>query len=424
MRDRRWSIECGWGALLLEAVLPACSMRVAEGLRGLPGWVLGWVGGSAGAGQVQVRVGEAVAGGSAGLRLPAWVLVGAAMVYGLSVAYFAGRLGWGLWRTRGMRLRGESTYLSDGGAVGRMGHPEKAPRFAVRASGEVAGPVTVGFWRGVVLLPRGYLERVAAEDLQVVLAHEGAHVRRRDFLKNAVYGFVTLPVAFHPALWGTRRRMAESREMVCDAAAAEAVAGRERYAGSLLRLASLQVAGTPERMLHAIGIFGFYGSADANSFERRVMNLTEKRVTMTSARRAVMAVVCAVMGLGTCATAVALRVGVPVGQQSASEPGAPGQGARGPARVSGGVMAGQVLSKVNPTYPVDAKQEGISGTVVLHAIIGKEGAVENLQVVSGPEKLRTSALDAVRQWTYKPYVLNGQPVEVDTTITVTYSLAP
>jgi outer membrane biosynthesis protein TonB len=64
----------------------------------------------------------------------------------------------------------------------------------------------------------------------------------------------------------------------------------------------------------------------------------------------------------------------------------------------------------------------MNGTIVMDARIGKDGAIEKLRVVSGPEEFRKSSLDAVRQWTYKPYLLNGQPTAVDTTITVNYSL--
>ena len=87
-------------------------------------------------------------------------------------------------------------------------------------------------------------------------------------------------------------------------------------------------------------------------------------------------------------------------------------------------MAGSLLTHVNPVYPATARKAKIQGSVVLHAVIGKDGAITNLQTVSGPEELRQSANEAVRQWTYKPYLVNGEPVEVDTTITVNYSLAP
>ena len=80
--------------------------------------------------------------------------------------------------------------------------------------------------------------------------------------------------------------------------------------------------------------------------------------------------------------------------------------------------------KVMPVYPPAAKKAKIEGTVVLSAVIGDDGNIKNLQVVSGPNELQQSTLDAVRQWTYKPYLLNGDPVEVKTTVHVVYTLRP
>ena len=94
---------------------------------------------------------------------------------------------------------------------------------------------------------------------------------------------------------------------------------------------------------------------------------------------------------------------------------------KGPARISGGVMAGSILEKTQPVYPPIARAAHVSGAVVLHAIIGKNGAIQNLSVISGPEMLRASALEAVGHWRYKPYLLNGEPTEVDTTITVNFN---
>ncbi|HMC31677.1 MAG TPA: energy transducer TonB [Candidatus Angelobacter sp.] len=92
-------------------------------------------------------------------------------------------------------------------------------------------------------------------------------------------------------------------------------------------------------------------------------------------------------------------------------------------RVSGGVTAGNLLRRVEPVYPPLAKTARIQGQVILHAVISKSGSIENLQVMSGHPMLVQSALDAVRQWKYKPYILNGEPVEVDTTVTVNYNLS-
>ncbi len=91
-------------------------------------------------------------------------------------------------------------------------------------------------------------------------------------------------------------------------------------------------------------------------------------------------------------------------------------------RISQGVTRGLLVHRVEPTYPTLAKAARVQGTVVLTAIISKEGEIENLQLVEGHPMLVPAALSAVKQWRYKPYLLNGQPVEVETTITVTFNL--
>jgi protein TonB len=92
-------------------------------------------------------------------------------------------------------------------------------------------------------------------------------------------------------------------------------------------------------------------------------------------------------------------------------------------RVSQGVTQGMVLHKVQPTYPALARTARVQGSVVLAAVIGKDGAITNLRVISGHPLLTQSALDAVKQWRYRPYILNGEPVEVDTQVTVNFSLS-
>ena len=90
--------------------------------------------------------------------------------------------------------------------------------------------------------------------------------------------------------------------------------------------------------------------------------------------------------------------------------------------IAGGIAVGMLLNKVAPEYPQAAKDSRTQGTVVLRAIISKEGHIRDLHVVSGPKLFQQSALDAVRQWEYRPYLLNGAPVEVETTINVVYTL--
>jgi periplasmic protein TonB len=92
-------------------------------------------------------------------------------------------------------------------------------------------------------------------------------------------------------------------------------------------------------------------------------------------------------------------------------------------RVSQGVTAGLLLRKIQPAYPPLARQARIQGPVVLQAEIGKDGSIQNLRLISGHPMLAPAAIEAIKQWKYKPYILNGEPVEVETTITFNFTLS-
>jgi TonB family protein len=89
--------------------------------------------------------------------------------------------------------------------------------------------------------------------------------------------------------------------------------------------------------------------------------------------------------------------------------------------ISSGVAAGMLVHKTTPQYPEIAKSAHVSGTVVLQATVSKTGTIENLHVITGSEMLRQAAMDAVKSWRYRPYLLNGEPVEVGTTVSVVFA---
>jgi len=93
-----------------------------------------------------------------------------------------------------------------------------------------------------------------------------------------------------------------------------------------------------------------------------------------------------------------------------------------PVTVSSGVAAGMLILKTEPVYPAIAKAARVSGTVELHATISKSGTIKDVHIVSGPAMLQQAAVDAVRNWRYKPYRLSNEPVEVETTIKLVFSL--
>jgi periplasmic protein TonB len=92
-------------------------------------------------------------------------------------------------------------------------------------------------------------------------------------------------------------------------------------------------------------------------------------------------------------------------------------------RVSQGVSAGLLLKKVNPEYPEEARRGRIQGTVVLHVLISKAGDIARIEVVSGDPLLAPEAIRVVKLWRYRPYLLNGNPVEVDTQILINFTLS-
>jgi TonB family protein len=370
----------------------------------------------------QVSIVMGAGAGITALHIPIALLTAIAIAYATATMYFAARF---LWRCHHLRtLRRQSTPVALTGEAAiyweRCLRRFAIGEVAVASSSRIRGPVTIGLARKLLLLPVTMIAALPEADLRTVIAHEFAHMRRNDFLKNLIYELLSLPAAYHPALWLTRERIMETREVVCDRIAAPIANpllatssdARNEYARSLLRLANLLLTGTPTRTPHAIGIL------DAHAFERRLMQLTQQPNNIRAPRRFALVAACAVLGLATCASALALRLSVdtlPGSDKKASQPA-------DHLAVSADEMASLVLTKVMPKYPEEAKKEKIQGTVVLNGVIGKDGSVEELTVASGPKELQQSALDAVRQWTYKPYVHNGDPVEVTTTINVTYSL--
>ncbi|HEY1808808.1 MAG TPA: M56 family metallopeptidase [Acidobacteriaceae bacterium] len=396
------------GVLIGEALLPASSLLPADWLR----IALPWGPDAGGPAHVAVTMGAGTVVGGAGVPMNLWMM--AAMAYGVATGWLALRF---LWRwTRLSALRRESVTVELTGEPAeqwaRCAQRIDAGRVHLAEAPRIFGPVTMGIFRRIILLPPGMLTRIGEAERSTILAHEFAHMRRHDFLKNLLYEVLALPVGYHPLVWFARERVTASREMVCDRVAAETT-GTAQYARSLLRLAGTLTGPLPARVPHTLGIF------DTNLLERRLMQLTEKRKEMRGMRRLAVIAACAVLGMATCGSALALRMHVD--GAAAVDHKTPAQ-RKGPLTVSSSEMAGNRIGGEMPKYPEEAKKERLQGTVLLDTVIGTDGGVKELTVKSGPKELRQSALDAVRTWKYKPYLLNGDPVAVKTTIHVTYSL--
>jgi TonB family protein len=396
--------------LLLQSLLPAVCFMPWEWLQNFSFW-----GGPANRpGEAEVSIVMGAGTGFGEFHLPGSVLTTIAIAYAAVSIYFATRFAWRSAEISAMRREAGPAVLSGEAAEfwARCTSLFAIENVVIAASSRIAGPITMGIREKLALLPLGMAETLPEEDLKTVIAHECSHMYRQDFLKNLLYELLALPVAYHPLLWLTRARIMQSREMICDEMAAE-FNGQQHYARSLLRLAQLVIEGTHAATPHTIGIF------DANAFERRIMNLTGKQTEVRGLTRVAMVAASAVFGLAISASAVALaaHMNPPAPDDNSNQAHTPKQ-----LSISSDVMSHNLLNKTIPVYPTAAKKAKIQGTVVLEAVIGTNGNVQSLRVLSGPQELQQAALDAVREWKYQPYLLNGDPVEVLTTINIIFSL--
>ncbi len=403
-------------ALFVELILPACSLPSSVDVLRVRDLLLGAsVGGSQSG--VRVEIGAEAVRTASGVHIPNALRIVLLALYAGSIVYFALRIVWGYLQARSLRRGAHAVSMATEGLerwqlIGELCGIEASSMPAIRLSDAINGPITVGIRRPVLLLPEGFVADVVNGKSDALLAHELAHVQRRDVAKNLFYSVVSIPVALHPCVWMTRSRLSESREMVCDAFAAEVVSGRDEYARALVRLASKLAPALGPRVLHAIGIL------ESGVFERRIMRLKAKKMETSGVRKLATITACAAIALTACVSAMAVRV--PVDDAASSKSAGTHSG---PVTVAPGVMQGLILEKEPPKYPEEAKVRRIQGKVVLSAIIGKDGSVKELKATSGPKELQQSALDAVRTWKYKPYLLNGNPVDVKTAINVIYSLS-
>jgi bla regulator protein blaR1 len=349
--------------------------------------------------------------------------------YLLTVLFSMMRLLWRWRRTRAMVRRSAVLPLGSSacGASACGLVQDAARRFGVvapevRCSSKTRGPVVLGLRRAVLLVPDGFfaVERLGPEyqeDASAALAHECAHIARRDYAKNLFYECVAAAVAYHPVSWMMRRRIAETRELVCDEMAAHAVGDRPEYAASLLRLATA-MAGPAARPFYASETQAI-GVLDAGILEERVMRLTMDLPKVTRARKIAMAVVASCALLGGAATAAALSFDV-----------TPQDGAiTAPAhekvyKVGDGVTPPVLTHAVDAEFP-DARRKagkkGLEGVSVVGLVVDSKGAPRDIHIArSLAPDFDKAAMDAVRQYKFEPGMRNGKAVAVAINIEVNF----
>lgn len=308
----------------------------------------------------------------------------------------------------------------------RSGRELQALRRVERASGirrttdivlskTAVEPGIFGVAHPVLMWPAGMFESLSDTELEAILTHEVQHLRRRDNLAAAIHMAVEAAFWFHPLGWWIGARLIEERERACDEEVLRVGHSPRAYAQGILKVCEFCLTSPLACMSGVAG-------GDLN--KRMVSIMTNRKLQpMSFARKALIALAGVASIAGPIAAgllhasvmpgALAIATILPVDQAS-------GQAT---VQASKKEMMGLIVKKVNPTYPEAARKAHIQGEVVLRATIGKTGTVENLQAVSGPPELAPAAIEAVKQWKYRPYMKDGHAVEVETDITVNFTLA-
>jgi TonB family protein len=268
---------------------------------------------------------------------------------------------------------------------------------SVRISADVANPVTFGFFRPIVLLPADFPE-MDASMRDAILCRERVHVKRHDWLFALGEEVIRAIFWFHPGVWWVLGEIQLAREQVVDREVIEMTGLPDRYVDALL-----SVAGAAQLDLAPAPLF-----LRRRHLKKRVYSLL-KEARMSKAK----SLSALATGFGILAAACWFVTGV-IPLTAAPEP---------PKIIIGGnVQASKIVSQPKPVYPPDAKEARIQGTVRLNVDISVDGKVKDVSVISGPPELVKSAVDAVSQWVYSTTLLNGEPVEVTTTVDVNYTL--
>jgi TonB family protein len=331
------------------------------------------------------------------------------IVYAAALLYFAARLGWSLYLTGELLRRGCVVALD----------PEKDDvwRRCRRAFGvdgatlvgsrRVTGPVTLGLRGPVLLLPLAFAEESGAQDFLAAVAHECAHMQRRDFEKNLLYEVASLVIAFHPVTWMVKSRIAQTREMVCDAMATERLIDSRSYTQSLLRLAAMVAVSPRVSTTHAIGIF------DANILEKRIMRMHMRKRQVSSVVKYGLVIPAAMFLLSVAVGGAAMAVVVE--PRAAAQAGDAAKPYGQVYRIGKDVSAPVLIHSAEPEFPASAKAEKgkFDGTCVIGLVVDASGMPREVHVDRslGPD-FDANAVKAVEEYRFTPAKRAGAPVAI------------
>lgn len=281
----------------------------------------------------------------------------------------------------------------------------------LRVSSEVSGPITFGWLRPVVVFPESFGELDGGMQ-KAIACHELLHVKRRDWLWNTIEEIVRTIFWFHPGFHWLIGRIQLTREQVVDRQAVAVLGSRKIYLKSMVEIAKW---GNPAPSLPAPL---FLKECQLSCRMRLLLQLRE--VKMSKMKSAISMTACFAL---LAATGWWSLAALPLTAFSSSrlQDGEPA--VEEPVQVGIRVMASKLVHRVDPKYPPDLESAHPLDDVILSALIGKYGVVQQVRVVRGNKDhpaVNSATLDAVKQWRYKPFMLDGKPVPVRTAIVVRF----
>lgn len=407
---RRWGPQpqhvvwtATWMLSILAPILPS-SRSIASSI--------GLSGRSADIAHVSIALHAAGAGATmqaAALLWPAWLIWLVFGLYATTLVYFAARL---LWLFANAR-----TLVRDGVPVkwnaetNELWHKVRrgfATDATILTSSSVRGILTIGVWKPAIILPAGFAEHSTEDELLSALGHEMAHIARRDYAKNLLYEAGSILTAFHPVSWALKAKIVQTREMTCDAMVVERLMDTKIYRQSLLRLAERMLASRSTNV-HAVGMF------DGNFLRERIMRMKTKQSIPGGRTRAAL----------TAVAALSLLAAAIVGTTFAKTVNAQTANTKAPSekvyKIGNGVSAPELVHAVDPEYSNEARLAKYQGVCVVSLIVDKQGNPQHIQVVRALGKgLDQKAIEAAKQYKFKPAHYHGKPVPVRVNIEVNF----
>jgi bla regulator protein BlaR1 len=263
-------------------------------------------------------------------------------------------------------------------------------------------PGIVGPFRPVLLWPAGLSERLSDAELRAIVAHEAAHVDRRDTLSSLIHTVVETVFWFNPVVWWIGAQLLNERERACDEVVMHSHADTRSYAEGILKVCGFCLR-TPAAFVAGVG------SSNLRARIEWILTRPASAPLSIVGRLVLNAIVLATIG-------APLAVGAISGQQDGSKIyRLPDASVDGP----------KILHEVKPVYTAEAMQAKIQGRIKLEAVIKKDGTVGDVQVVESLDKeygLDNQAIIATKQWTFEPATKDGTPVNVRVDIEMTFTL--